>query len=395
MRTIHPFPARMAPELALEKLRELSGKSIVLDPMAGSGTVIRQATDLGHGAIGFDVDPLAVLMTNVWTTPVEQDALKTMFEEVKRRAASQDANEAKLGWIDDDEETSDFIKFWFGTEQRQSLRRISYALDSLKKEADASQETPALNAMRLALSRIIITKDRGASLARDVSHSRPHRVMKESDFSVMLAYDRSVKELCKRLQESPPTGGASTTLGDARCMSSVERNTVDAVVTSPPYLNAIDYMRGHRLSLVWLGHSLSDLRVIRSGSIGSERRPKQEATDADSVAVKVSMGALEGLPAKFDSMVGRYVQDIICTVGEIARVLKSGGRAVFVVGDSCLRGVFIRNSNAVESAAKLAGLRLVGRVERDLPTQSRYLPMTTEQLAKRMRTEAVLSFAAP
>jgi tRNA G10 N-methylase Trm11 len=60
----------MAPELALETLSKLKKNSLVLDPMAGSGTVLRDATELGHRAIGFDVDPLAVLMARVWTTPV-------------------------------------------------------------------------------------------------------------------------------------------------------------------------------------------------------------------------------------------------------------------------------------------------------------------------------------
>lgn len=65
IRTIHPFPARMAPELALSALASLKKGSIVLDPMAGSGTVLRQALALGHRAIGFDMDPLAVLMSRV------------------------------------------------------------------------------------------------------------------------------------------------------------------------------------------------------------------------------------------------------------------------------------------------------------------------------------------
>jgi len=57
--SVHPFPARMAPELAFESLRHLKAGSIVLDPMSGSGTVLRQASDMGHSAIGFDMDPLA------------------------------------------------------------------------------------------------------------------------------------------------------------------------------------------------------------------------------------------------------------------------------------------------------------------------------------------------
>ena len=62
IRSIHPFPARMAPDLAMERLKNIRRGALVLDPMAGSGTVLRQATELGHRALGFDTDPLAVLM---------------------------------------------------------------------------------------------------------------------------------------------------------------------------------------------------------------------------------------------------------------------------------------------------------------------------------------------
>src|SRR6185295_11269342 len=68
---IHPFPARMAPGLALDSLSSLQAGSVVLDPMSGSGTVVRQASDLGLNGYGFDLDPLAVLMSNVWTTQVD------------------------------------------------------------------------------------------------------------------------------------------------------------------------------------------------------------------------------------------------------------------------------------------------------------------------------------
>src|SRR3546814_19191245 len=61
IRTVHPFPARMAPELALASLGKLRANSIVLDPMAGSGTVLRQALALGHREIGFDLDRKSVV----------------------------------------------------------------------------------------------------------------------------------------------------------------------------------------------------------------------------------------------------------------------------------------------------------------------------------------------
>lgn len=82
-------------------------------------------------------------------------------------------------------------------------------------------------------------------------------------------------------------------------------------------------------------------------------------------------------------------------MSEVARVLKPKGKAIFVVGNSCLKGVFIQNSNGVVRAASMVGLRMVHQVERELPTQHRYLPMpanTVEPLGKRMRTETILTF---
>jgi hypothetical protein len=79
---------------------------------------------------------------------------------------------------------------------------------------------------------------------------------------------------------------------------------------------------------------------------------------------------------------------------ESSRVLKPGGVATFVVGNSCLKGVYIKNSEAVRLAAEAANLGLVETYEREIPETSRYLPVTGHQLAKRMRTETILSFKA-
>jgi len=53
------------------------------------------------------------------------------------------------------------------------------------------------------------------------------------------------------------------------------------VLTSPPYLNAIDYLRGHRLALVWLGHELGPLKEIRANSVGAERAIPATDTNRD------------------------------------------------------------------------------------------------------------------
>lgn len=391
IRPIHPFPARMAPELALEYLQELAVGSIVLDPMAGSGTVLRHASELGHEAVGFDLDPLAVLISRVWSTPVDDATVDGLATRLLDEAECLSAGDLALPWIDEDEETASFIHYWFGEPQRDALRRLAFVLHN----ADVvDEEQAALDVLRVALSRIIVTKEQGASLARDVSHSRPHRVAESSEFEVIPAFRRSLKLVRGRLEKTPPKGGVTIQLGDARELC-LEDASVDAVLTSPPYLNAIDYLRGHRLALVWLGLSFPKLRSIRSSSIGAERARDQAVTAAPD-CVKEAMGDISSLPSRYQNMIDRYAADVYKMVGEAARTLKIGGQATFVVGNSCLKGAFIRNSDAVLEAAKLHGLEDKGSIERDLPIGSRYLPTPEDgALGKRMRTETILRFVRP
>jgi SAM-dependent methyltransferase len=383
----------MAPELALEKLAELPTVGTVLDPMAGSGTVLRQAIDLGHQAVGFDIDPLAVLISRAWTTAVDDKLVSDVARKASILVEALAPADVRLPWMDDDPETLAFVDFWFSEPQKSELRRIAFVLSRLGAEAMSPDECLALDLLRVAFSRLIITKDKGASLARDVSHSRPHKVAKTNDFAVRPMFERSINTVRKRLADAPPPGGAAVGLGDARSLGGLADASIDAVLTSPPYLNAIDYMRGHRLALVWLGHRLADLRAIRSNSMGSERSPDSVETGTQLAAIRAAMGELTALPTRFARIVDRYVQDIRRMISEITRVLKVDGRATLVVGNSCLRGVFIRNSGAVALAARFAGLALISESERSLPTQNRYLPMTSEPLGKRMRTETILSFA--
>lgn len=383
----------MAPGLALDTLNALDPDSIVLDPMSGSGTVLRQASDLGHRAVGFDLDPLAILMAKVWTTPVEDSAIQSQFAAMQEIVSGLSDEAVSLPWIDDDPETKAFVAYWFGDKQAKTLRKLAFAINALKAQDAAPLDSAAIDVLSLNLSRIIVTKEQAASLARDTSHSRPHRVSLSSNFDVLQGFNRSLANVRKRLMESPPKVGATVIRGDARA-TGLEANSVDAVITSPPYLNAIDYLRGHRMSLIWLGWQLGDLRAIRSSSIGAERAPDAGAAREGLDAAVAAMVDREALAPRHRGMIDRYAGDLQKMMEEVGRVLRPGGKATFVVGNSCLKGAFVKNADGVAHAASLYGLTEISRSERDLPAQSRYLPVTGASLAKRMRTETVLTFEA-
>lgn len=169
--------------------------------------------------------------------------------------------------------------------------------------------------------------------------------------------------------------------------------SVDLVLTSPPYLNALDYMRGHRMSLIWLGHRYADLSKTRSTSIGSERAPDEPLAEKLMHEVQSYMGELADLPPRHRRMIDRYVGDLHSMASEVFRVLREGATATFVMGDSCLKGVFVSNSNGLAAVAELAGLQEISREVRELPPQHRYLPTPTSgALGKRMKKETILTF---
>lgn len=390
---IHPFPARMAPEIAIKVIKNLKPGNIVLDPMAGSGTVLHHAALNLCIPVGFDLDPLAVLITKVATQKINIQRVSRLYDKIIAEAKNTKLGEIYLPWIDDDYETSDFIKYWFARKQINSLRKISYVLHKYKLKHKPLID---IDVLRLALSRIIITKKIGASLAWDISHSRPHKMRDKNDYDVFAGYESSVATLLKCLEEQTSIKkNGKIRLSDARKLKTIPNNYADAIITSPPYLNAIDYMRGHKFSLVWLGHSIPKLRKIRSTAVGVEKKisskhKEQYIDDIYSIILKK-----DSLSDKQKSMIKRYIHDSIQLMSEISRILKRKKKATLVVGNSTLNGSYIKNSQIFSKAGKLCGLRLVHTRKRDIPLSKRYLPIPKKKsnsLSKRMKHEMVMTF---
>lgn len=390
--TVHPFPARMAPDIVVRAIKNLPLGATVLDPMAGSGTVLRTSAGCGHPTFGFDLDPLAVLMAKVWTTKVDIEQVRAQAHTIIARAKELNHDEIFLEWIDNDLETSLFTKFWFAEPQRGDLRRLARVLSECDGEIG--------DVLKIALSRIIVTKNKGASLAGDVSHGKPHRIRTTNNFNVLVEFLRSVELLTKRLSTEQPVANVNIRRGDARNMEQVENNSIDAIVTSPPYLNAIDYMRGHKLSLVWLGYSVASLRMIKSESVGAFKKPSIHSNWGLGEILLNNACEIEKLPSAKQSAVLRYSCDVAELLSEAARVLIPGGKGVYVVGNSNISGVPVNNTKIVINAAHQFGLVMTDYYERELLASRRYLPPPKENfeggaIQHRMGTECIVTFVKP
>ena len=351
--------------------------------MMGSGTIPVLAAMNHHQAAGFDLDPLAVLIARTWGRPLPVND----FMEAATKVRDSGRKKGNQSWDHGDRETQAFVDYWFDTRTQARLGSLAHAINE--------QPSHLRDPLWCAFSRLIITKNSGASRARDVSHSRPHRVREGASFDPVDKFIYAAEVVSKRHRtlsdRRPSTKHLRLEKADARSLP-LDDKSVDVAMTSPPYLQAIDYLRGHRLSLVWMGHTLGELRELRGTTIGSERK----LTSAESWCQEISSEATTvHLPSRSGGILDRYVLDLHQVVGEIVRVLRPGGKATFVVADATLSGVSVNISRIVERIAIRHDLRCIDKLTRELDSSKRYLPPPTDgagTLDKRMRSESCLTF---
>jgi hypothetical protein len=156
-------------------------------------------------------------------------------------------------------------------------------------------------------------------------------------------------------------------------------------------------MRGHKFSLIWMGYTIEHLRSLKVANIGDEAAGHNVFVGGRYLSLVRKICSFDSLPANHQRMLLRYVSDMDSVLQEVVRVLIRKGRAIFVVGDSTLKGVFIRNSKAIMDLGSLHGLKVLKMRSRPIPASRRYLPPPTSTAAgdflkKRMRREVVITF---
>jgi DNA modification methylase len=362
----HPFPARMPIDVAITAIEGLTEpRDIVLDPMSGSGVVPHAAQRLNRVGIGRDIDPLAILLGRALCLPTAPHKLLAAGEHVLDRARSivrgpeflENCLKRRT------EEEQKFIGYWFKERAAAEMFALTVALEELAPG-------PVMLALYVALSSLVISRGSGASMAMDLSRSRPHRVLTKIP---RLPFDGWMKRVGEFVRHCENRGSmvdeADVRLGDARDLT-LPDESVDAVITSPPYVNAIDYFRASKFSLVFFGFDLATLRGIRSTSIGTEVGLQRGQLSA----VLETLVERRVMDRQRRPMLRRYVYDLLETLRETYRVLRPGGRALYVMGPSILSRREYDGAEVLGQIAAFVGYRVVGCSRRDLSPTNRSLP---------------------
>jgi DNA modification methylase len=379
---IHSFAAKFPPQLPRLFIEHLTKPGdLVLDPMVGSGTTLVECLLSKRLGVGVDIDPLAVLISRCKTTKVSSSKLVEAAKAVCGRASIDITKYSPLiggdwrkAWekfsSHFDEKTKEFIDYWFRPQTAVELACLARSIE----EGDFNEDIKT--ALKVSLSSIIVTKSGGVSLARDLAHSRPHRDPYKKVESAIALFKRKVLEVAKALLELPSDGFCEVVRGDARCLP-LEDEVVDLIVTSPPYAIAIDYVRAHKFSLIWLSHDISDLSELRKRYIGAEQRPlgllKVGVPEVDEF-----IGKLVEITKDRGLMVVKYFLDMRKVLAEMHRVLRPEKPAIIVVGPSVVKGLTIPTGELLAKIGESLGFKCLGRSTRPLDRNKRYLPVSSQ-----------------
>ncbi|NJC40491.1 DNA modification methylase [Brevundimonas alba] len=357
---IHPYKGKFYPQLA-KSLLNASGVdlgSVVLDPYCGSGTVPLEGFLNGHRAYGVDMNPLAAKIARAKTGILQVDrslvegAIASVLAAVDRQTQYQHSrDEFPAGSLAE-------LESWFPP---KVLDKLNWLLGQIRLFGEP----------RLVDFFEVIA----SSVIRDVSQQEPSdlriRRRKEplEDAPVVELFAARLSKQSRRLQKywraaarCPGQQFAPVIQeGDSRGRAFLDDmglvdGEVDCVVTSPPYATALPYIDTDRLSiLAILGVPSSERSVLEEALTGS-REIRRSVKNALEIELG-STSASDSLPApvvdtlrhimkenkaagvgfrrdNMPALLWRYFVDIKLTLRQISRLLKAGGKAYYVVGDS-------------------------------------------------------------
>ena len=334
----------------------------ILDPFGGSGTTSLTAALLKHDSLAVEVNPFCVFASQVKCTQGawHEQKFRDTVERVIRSCRS--CGFSPLENVSTFSNTNGNSKWLFNLDV---IRASSSMLRAIDKHGYPYSEALRLAAIRATMQCCNAKKD-----GKCLRYYKDWEGRKYSKDDLVTAFRLGAGLMLRDVRLAPVdrTRKIEIVNEDARvALSSLEEKSFDLLVTSPPYLNSLDYSDVYRPEL-FIGGFVSDnaeLREIRLKTIRSHVQVKwMGSTEIESPLIKVMVDRLKQGGASWNkripNMIEAYFHDMRKVIVEIARVLRKGAQAWIIVSTSAYKGVQIPVDLILAELGCATGLELKG-----------------------------------
>ena len=367
----YTYPAKFIPQLAERLIKENSVEGdIVIDPFMGSGTTVIEAIVNNRIGIGTDINEIANLLSKVKTTPIDNLILTDEFSKIEtdltKRLNGQfeQALKEALQKIPQNER----IDYWFLPEQKEKLAVILARLLEIENQ-------DVQNFFLVSFAQIL--KSSSIWLQKSV---KPTRDLNKKIYNPIELFLSQSKKMIKRHYEFDKILNSDIRenidkFRNVQCSDSrnlpCKNEKASLIVTSPPYVTSYEYADLHQLPSLWLGF-MKELPEFRQKFIGSSYKTRENTNLKSELANEI----VNNLKNKKRNEVTNYFADMLETFEETKRVLKRGGRACIVIGNTEFQGVKIYNAEVFQQQFENIGFKTHNVIKREIP--SKMLPSTRD-----------------
>jgi DNA modification methylase len=370
----YPYYAGFSREFVASVLSssKLHASGVLLDPWNGSGTTSAVAAQLGISCRAFDLNPVMVVLAKArLLRSADSPSIRPLASEILSKASNSTFTPS----------TRDPLRRWFYPSSATAFRRIERSIVQLLVGSDArSYENPEVlvNQMSDLAAFFLIALFRTARrLSLPFSSSNPTWLkrprkpaarLRPSPDGIRDIFTKEVDFMSGTIESRSETASADNPVSVCTASSTslpMPNNSIDLVISSPPYCTRIDYAVSTSIELALLRCQADRYELLRRRLIGSATVPREAGEIHEHWGETCNKFLIQVLRHKSKASSTYYYKNHVQYFGlvydsmrEISRVLKPNGRCVLVVQDSYYKEIHNDLPQIVSDMAASVGLCL-------------------------------------
>lgn len=358
--SFHVYPAMMIPQVAREILNRYKTDSMInlFDPYCGTGTSLVEGSLFGLNCYGTDLNPLARLISKVKTTHIDIETIEKLYESFDSFYEKNKNKTYSYPPITN-------INFWFKEKNIQELSIIKDFIDNIED-----------NDIKDFFLVIFSETLREVSLTRN-SEFKLYRIAREkienwNPDTINLFKEKTIRNIngYKNFEKAKPNYNNyifefNTSEGIEN--NTIENNTIDIVITSPPYgdsATTVAYGQFSTLSNEWLG--ISDARQIDKKLMGG-KTSDIEKTGFKPIDTIIHCLSLD--KPKRAKEIWSFYRDYKASMENVSKLIKESGIVAYVVGNRRVNDVELPTDEFTKFVFENNGFKHIETIIRNIPNK--------------------------